>query len=192
MSTPARVVPVTIAREVAKIIADILASEMGLDDQHSLLGDQKWNMPVDKQLFVVVYDQAAPALGAANYLDTDETSSTFGKEIQQSAVLHDVRVEIMSFDNDARLRKEEVGLALASFRAQQMSEQYGIQIGRAQSPVNASETEVTGRLQKYVIHVNVTALHMKVKTPPTADYFNKFNDATVDGTANAPAIVNQQ
>lgn len=185
------VIPSTLARDVAKIVADILGDEMTLDQEHCLLGNQKWDIPADQELFLVVFDQAAPAIGAANYLDTDEASATFGKEIQQSTVLHDVRVEMMSFDASARLRKEEPGLALASIFAQQQAEKYGIQIGRAQTPVDASETELTGRLQKFVMHVNVTALHMKVKTPPTADYFNKFNGATVDGTIKPPKITDQ-
>lgn len=189
--SPARVIPGTIEREVSKIIADVLQAEMELDDAHCLLGDQKWDIPADKQLFVAVFDQTSPPIGAANYLDTDETSDTFGKEIQQSTTLHDVRIEIMSFDADARLRKEEIGLALNSIFAQQSAEKYGIQIGRAQSPVNASETEITGRMQKFVIHLNITALHQKVKTPPTADYFDKFNGATVAGTIKAPMITDQ-
>lgn len=191
MTATARTIQSTIEREVAKIIADILQAEMVLNDAHCLLGDQKWDIPADKELFVVVFDQSAPPIGAATHLDTDAASSTFGKEVQQSTVLHDVRVEIMSYDADARLRKEEVGLALNSILAQQLSEKYGIQIGRAQSPVNASETEVTGRLQKFVVHVNVTALHQKAKTPPGAGYYDKFNGATVDGSAKTPEVATQ-
>lgn len=190
--SPARAIPTTIAREVAKIVADLLASEMGLDEQHCLLGDQKWDIPADKQLFVVVFDQAAAPIGAASYLETNPASINVDKEIQQAAVLHDVRVEIMSFDADARLRKEEVGLALGGIASQQAGEQYGLQIGRAQPPVNASETEVSGRLQRFVIHVNVTALHQKVKTPPGYGYFDKFNGATEAGTIDSPSITDQQ
>lgn len=181
----------TMEREVAKIIADILQEDMVLDDAHCLLGEQKWDIPADKALFLVVFDQTAPPFGGASYLDTEDGSSTLGKEIQESAVMHDVRIEIMSFDNDARTRKEEIGMALAGLRAQQLAEQYRIQIGRAQPPVSASETEVAGRLQRYVIHVNVTSLHRKVKEPPKADYFDKFNLATVDGTAKPPKITDQ-
>lgn len=181
----------TIAREVSKIIADILGEELVLDPEHCLLGDQKWDIPADKKLFVVVFEQAGPPFGAATYLDTDEASSTFGKEIQQSSVLHDCRIEIMSFDGEARARKEEPGLALAGLLAQQRAAEFGIQIGRAQSTVNASDAEVTGRLQRFVIHANVTALHQKVKEPPKADYFDKFNGATAPGIAK-PKVTDQQ
>lgn len=165
----------TLEREVAKVVADILQEELALDTEHCLLGEQKWDIPADQQLFVVVFDQTAPPIAGTAYMDTDETSPSFGKEVQESTVMHDVRVEIMSFDQSARVRKEEVGMALGGLLAQQMSERYRLQIGRAQTPVSASETEVAGRLQRYVTHVNVTALHRKVKDLPKSDYYNKFN-----------------
>lgn len=178
----------TIAREVAKVIADVLGAEMALDQAHCLLGDQKWNIPADKALFVVVFDQGGPTVGASNFLDTDATSDTYGLEVQQSSVLHDIRIELMSYDSEARIRKEEPGLALSSIAAQQAEGLYLVQIGRAQTPVDASETEVSGRLLKFVTHVNVTALHQKVKTPPGSGYFDKFNGATADGSANPPEV----
>lgn len=182
----------TLEREVAKIVADIIMAELELDAQHCLLGDQKWDIPADNNLFAVVFAQAGAPFGGTSFLDTDETSSTFGKEVQQASVMHDVRIEIMSFDNSARVRAQEVGMALASFFAQQQSELYRVQIGRAQPAVNASETEVAGRLQKFVVHVNVTALHQKVKTP-AADYFDKFNvrDGYADAV-NPPQVSDQQ
>lgn len=179
------------AREVSKIVMDILQEEMELDAEHCLLGNQKWDIPADKKLFVVVFDQTPRPFGAANFLDTDASSSTVNQEIQQLATLHDVRVEIMSFSDEARLRKEEVVLALASFYSQQLQGQHLVQIGRAQQPVDASETEVTGRLFKYVAHVNVTALHQKIKAPPGAGYYDKFNGAVVDGTTLPPAVQTQ-
>lgn len=182
----------TLEREVAKIVADLLASEMGLDEAHCLLGDQAWDIPGDKKLFVVVFDQAGPTIGAADYLDADASSSTYGKEVQQSSVLHDVRVEVMSLKSgEARVRKEEVGLALASIAARQAAGRYRVQIGRAQPPVDASETEVSGRLLKFVVHVNVTALHQKVKDPPAPGFYDKFNGATVDGSAKTPEVSTQ-
>lgn len=185
-------IPTTIEREVSKIVADVLQAEMGLDDAHCLLGNQKWDIPEDKQLFVVVFDQTPVPVGSTKYLDVDPLSKTLGSEVQQITVVHDVRVEIMSLDSgEARQRKEEVTLALNSIYADQLAEKYRIQIAKPQAPVDASETEATARLQKFVTHVNVTALHQKVKDPPKGDYFNKFNGATVDGTAKPPETKTQ-
>ncbi len=179
-------------REVSKVIADILMQEMSLDDAHCLLGDQEWDIPADRRLFVVVFDDAGPVVGACTILDQDPTSATYGQEMQQSTVMHSVRVEIMSFDNEARLRKEEVGLALQSFAAQNAMGQYHIGIGRPQVPVNATATEETGRLFRYVTRVNVTALHQKIMPPSTSGFYDKFNGATVDGTANPPQVNTEQ
>jgi hypothetical protein len=181
----------SLVREVAKLVADVMVAELGLDAAHCLLGDQKWDIPTDKKLFLVVFDDAGPTIGASNFIDTDETSATYLSEIQQSAVMHDVRIEMMSYDNEARVRKEEPGLALASIFSQQLQEQYRVQIGRAQKPVNASDTEVTGRLFKYVTHVNVTALHQKVKAAADTKYDDKFNGALTDGTINPPEVQTQ-
>lgn len=191
MSAAPAAIPGTLQREVAKLAADILVEELGLDAKHCLLGDQKWDIPADKLLFVVVYDDGGPVIGAANFLDTDSDSDTYLKEIQQETILHDVRVEMMSFDSEARVRKEEAGMAFASIFAQQIAGQYRVGIGRAQRAVNASDTETTGRLLKYVTHLNITALHQKVKTPPGAGYDDKFNGAVVDGTINSPEVQTQ-
>ena len=190
--TAPRVIPSTITREPAKFVADVLQEEMDLDDAHCLLGDSEWHIPADKELFVAVFDGGGPVISTVNFLDADATSTTYGKEIQQSTILHDIRIEIMSFDADARLRKEEVGMAMASMFAQQEAERYRMGLGRAQVPVNATDSEPTGRLLKYVTHINVTALHQKVKDPPTGkDYFTKFNGATTAGTANPPQVTSE-
>lgn len=186
-------IPQTIPREVAKVVADILVAEMGLDDAHCLLGNQKWDIPEDKQLFVVVYDKTPVPVGAAKFIDQNQASVTFGQEVQQATVVHDVLIEIMSLDSgEARQRKEEVILALNSFFSDQQAESAGVQIGRAQSPVDASETEATARLQKYVTHVNVTAMHQRIKPLPRWGFFDKFNGATVDGSAKPPQTTTQQ
>lgn len=181
----------TVTREAAKIAVDILMSELDLDAEHCLLGNQKWDIPKDKALFVVVFAQAAPPYGGTSFVDNDSASPSFGKEIQQVTVLHDIRVEIMSFDNSARVRAMEVGMAFASLYAQQLAERYNITIGRTQVPVDASDSEPTGRLQKFVTHTNIGALHQKVKGT-NADYFDKFNGATVDGSAKPPSIAAQE
>lgn len=177
----------TIAREVGKIVMDVLQEEMVLDAEHCLLGNQDWKMPPDQKLFVVIFDGAGPVIGQTTYTDMDPESPTLGLEIQEQAVVHDVRLESFSFDDEARVRKEEIGMALGSYFAQLQESRWRVQIARAQTPVDASDTEVTERLLKYVTHVNVTALHRKVKTNAPAPYYDKFNGASVNGTANIPA-----
>lgn len=180
------------AREVSKVVMDVLQLELGLDADHCLLGNQKWNIPNDKRLFVVVFDTVVGRTGACDFLDTDPASPYVGLETQQLNALHDCRVEMMSFDDEARVRKEEIVLALQSIYAQQLMGKYFMGIGRPQDPVDASETEATARLFKFISHVNVTCLHQKVKAPPGAGYYDEFNGATTPGTILPPALSTQQ
>jgi len=174
-----------ILREPAKIVADLVRAELELDTAHCMVGDQPWEIPSDTKLFVSVHDDGGPIIGVSS--EIDETVSPL-KEIQKSTILHDIRIEIMSLwpGNEARTRKEEVVQALESQRAQDVMDAHNCSIGRVRSLVNASEAEVAGRLIRYTLHVNVTALHVKERLNPP--YYDKFNEATQDGTANPPLI----
>jgi hypothetical protein len=174
-----------ILREPAKVIADILKHEMNLDDAHCFIGDQPWEIPADAKLFVAVHDDGGPVVGVSSEIDT--TSNPL-KEIQKVTIVHDVRIEIMSLwpGNEARTRKEEVGMALESQYAQDVMDARNCSIGRIRALTNASESEVATRLLRYTVHANVTALHVKEKLNPP--YYDKFNGATVDGTANPPEV----
>lgn len=183
-------------RAVDDVVADVLAYEFALDAAHCLLGNMKYKIPPDQQLYVVVFDDMGPPFGVTAFLDQDEASPTFGQEVQQASVLHAVRVEVMGFLTDAgydpaKAAANRLASALGGFYAQQLAGQYRMQVGRAQQPVNASDAEVTGRLVRYVARVNVTALHQTAKNPPGAGYFDKFNGATTDGTANPPEVQSQ-
>lgn len=182
----------TLTRGVDQIVADVVAAELGLDAAHCLCGDQDWDIPPDAKLFVVVFDDDGPVIGEGSFLDVDPASPTFEKEVQTCAKMHRVRVEAMSLSDEAKARKEEIGLALTSQRAQQAMGQYGVSIGRPGQAVNASEAEVTRRLRRFVIAVNVTAVHRKVQAPPAgADFFDKFNGAQADGTALPPSVATE-
>jgi hypothetical protein len=174
-------------REAAKVIADVLQAELDLDEQHCLLGDQKWTMPKDDKLFVAVFDDSPRAIGSANFRNAD------WDEVQQVNTLHDIRIEIMSFGPEARTRKEEVIMALGSERARQTAERWNCQIAPvpASPLINASEAEVSARLLRYVVHFNLTRMHEKVVKSRGVDYFDKFNGATQDGSAKSPEVVTQ-
>ena len=172
----------SILREPSKVVADVLISEMGLDDAHCVLGDQPWPIPPDTALYISVFESGPKIIG----LKTEMDDSNPPREIQSGSGLYDVRIELYSLvpGKEARTRRMEVGMALASFAAQQAMAASSCQISRILEPVDASESEGAGQVFKYVIHVNVTALFQKIKTSML--YFDKFNGATEDGTANPP------
>jgi hypothetical protein len=185
------------ARAVDLVVADVLQYELGLDAAHCVLGNQKYRIPADRKLFVVVFDDMGPSYGQATFLDTNPESPTVGLEVQQSTILHAVRAEVMGYLGDngedvAKAAAPRVAGALNGLYAQQQMGLYRFKIGRAQSPVPATGAEETAELVRYMVRVNVTALHQTVKAPPPgADYFDKFNGATIDGTINPPEVALQ-
>ena len=183
----------TSPREPAKVVLDILQSELGLDNAHCLMGEQKWDIPPDQKLFLVAYDAGGPIISTQTILDISVLPPV---ELQQMVMMHDIRIEIMSYlSPEARARKEEIGLALESFFSRDKQELESCQVSRIQRPVDATASEETGTLWKYVAHVNVTALHTKTKSGAPYLYYSKFNvepgpahDAP-DGTVYPPAEV---
>ena len=175
----------SVLREPGKLVADILISEMGLDDAHCVLGNQPWPIPPDEKLYIAIYESGPKIIGLKTELD--QTTDPM-REIQSGNGLYDVLIEMQSLmpGNEARTRRTEVGMALASMEALRVMEAHSCRISQIQAPVDASDSEPAGRVLKYMIHVNVTASFQKIKTNPP--YFDKFNGATVDETAKSPEV----
>lgn len=181
-----------------ELLQQIMAYEFGLDEFHCLLGNQEYEIPSDQKLFVAIFDNMGPPYGQCTFLDTDETSPTYGLEVQQSTILHTLIIALMAYItddgyDDAKAQAPRVAGALQGFFAQQLMGEAQIQFGRAQAPVNATGAEGVARLVRYDTRLNATVLHQVVKPPPPgADYFDKYNGATVDGTILPPTMTLQQ
>ena len=193
-TTPVGSLPILLPDEIAQ---NILAYEWELDAAHCVLGNMQYKIPSDDKLFVVVFDDMGPSFGQCDFLDTDPTSPTYLLEVQQSTILHAIRVEIMGYikDDGYDVAKEHAALvanAFAGIFAQQLMGQYKLQFGRVQAPVNASAAEGANRLVRYHARTNTTVLHQRAKTPPGAGYDDKFNGATVDGKILPPALSVQE
>ena len=95
------------------------------------------------------------------------------------------QIDVMSADNTARLRKEEILMALASIYAQQLQEIYQMQIARIPTQFNdASAVEGGARMNRYTLTVAVNALYTKEKA---AAYYDTFQspDIRVDTDTEA-------
>lgn len=161
--------PTTIAVEPIKVVRDILKSELGLDEGAIMLAYEKWDIPATEGLYVAL-SYMGPGKIVANVNDFDPVAD---QEIQQVTMVNTVQIDVMSFDGSARVRKEEVAMALASIYSQQQQEKNNMQIGRQPTAfADASNLEVTKMLNRFVTTVSVTSLHVKRKS---AGYFDKFN-----------------
>ena len=103
-----------------------------------------------------------------------------------------IELELMSMapDNSARIRKEEIFLALRSFYALQQSDINLIGIAWNPSPlVDASHVEGTVMLNRFVTVVPVNALHRKVVAAGSFDNFPiELVVAAPGGVQNSVAI----
>lgn len=157
----------TIEREPIKVISDILQQELGLSDGQVMLGYGKWDIPPTPGLYVALVYIGGKAIGSNNYfVGADNT------EHQEIAMRHLIQIDILSFNADARARKEEILMALRSIYSQQQQDKYAFSIARIPSEfVDASTLEETKMLNRFTLTVAVAALHTKVKAAP---YYDKF------------------
>ena len=170
-----------INREPLKVVAQIIQEQLGLDVFHVIDATEKFDIPVDQGLFVVLFDEGPSIISRSNWFDPSTNS-----EVQTHTMLHPIRIEICSFNHEARQRKEEVALALDSIYAQQLMEQYQCQVSSMTGKFqDASAAEPSSFLKRYSTVVNVMAIHGKVQP---VDYFDKFNGATVAQTVNPPEV----
>lgn len=163
-------------REPIKVLADILQAEMGLVEGQIMLGLENWKIPKNEGLYVALFYGTETPVGSNNDFDSDTN-----EEIQTLAMLHNVVIEAMSFDESARLRKEEIVMALNSVFAQDHMDKYLMAINTLpQSFQPIPELEDTKQLNKYRITFAMNALHQKIKP---VQYYDAFPDPSV--TTNA-------
>src|SRR5690348_1212645 len=122
-----------IYREPALIVCDILQSELGLTGDQVMMSNQKFEIPLDG-LFISVSYVGPSKILASN--DAWEDAGAAGlNEIQSLTMTHMIQIDIMSFDNSARMRKEEIQMALHSLFSESLQEQYQMHIAKNIGPI---------------------------------------------------------
>lgn len=158
--------------EPIKVLANILQVEMGLADGTIMLGLENWEIPKTPGLYVALYYGPDTAVGQTNEFDPANNT-----EIQSVAMLHEIAIELLSFNEEARLRKEEVIMALNSVYAQQKLALQLMQINALpQTFLAVPVLEETKQLNKFRISFSMNALHQKIRD---VNYYDQFRNATV-------------
>lgn len=169
-----------IEREPAKIIAEIIQTEMEIGAAFVVLADQKANIPPNHRgLWVSITDMGGVPIGSRNRAVADGQEGTPDgdgmTEIQEVAMNHVIQIDILSFDGTARSRKEEIPMAVGSIFAQGLMEKYRVQIARLNNPfINVTSIEETEGLERYTTEVTLKALHRKTKAAPYYDQFRNL------------------
>ncbi len=163
--------------EYIKVVADIIATEMNLkpsppstaaDVQRVIIYNQNFVLPTYDYMFIVLSEVPGKVMGVqSTFRDTDN------KELQTLIMQREIGIDVMSRNSEARQRKEEVIMALASIYSQQKQEVNGFRIfSYAMSFIDVSENEGAGRINRYRGAIN---LHVRYHKEKTATFYDTFN-----------------
>lgn len=160
--------------EPIKVICDILAKELTLEEDQVWIYNQKWNIPSDTRVYYVVsyVGQRVIANVRKEYVEGDDL-----KEYQSVHSLANMTLNIFSRGSEVREAKDLALMALNSTYSQQMQEAQGFQIARNSFQVtNTSDIEGTAELYRYSISFNIT---YKSETTKTIGYYDTFTKEVI-------------
>lgn len=165
--------PTTTTREFIKVLADIIQTELDLEDEQVMLYNENQKIPEGTGIFIVLaYAGAAKTMANNNEILVDEDTGVV-TENQCINVLENISVDILSRDSSARLRKEEIILAFNSVYSKQQQELYQFKIFvQTINFIDVSELEGSSRLNRYQALFNVMTSYRKSKE---IDYYNQFD-----------------
>lgn len=162
--------------EPLKVIADILQTKLGLKAGRVMLYNQKYNIPKDDKIFIMVGEEDNDVYAAST--NTMYTPDGNGYEERNDVLVRATAViDVLSAGPEARERKHEVIMALNSIYSQQMQELNSLRI--ANLPVgfvNTSDLEASQMLNRFTIKFNI--LYRK-SNKNNVDYYDKFKTEVV-------------
>lgn len=153
------------------LFCDILKHELGLDDNHIYLWDQKLSQPTDAGLYVAVSVNSLKPFGSSNLI----VSSGAGmNQVQAVNVQATLDIDLISRGPEARDRKEDVLFAISSVYSQQQQAANSFLVGRL--PANSrfiNLSNIDGAAIPYRFRVSTNIQYAKTITQP-AQYFDTF------------------
>ena len=157
--------------EPIKVVANILQQQLALKDDQVLLYNQKFDIPADERMYVVLAFLGSKTFATKTEYVNDPLSGSL-VETQTTNRQEIYSVRIRSWSSEARQRNWEISPALKSDFAQQQMEQASMSIGYLPTSMNdISRLEGTKILNEYAL--TIRALVAYSKTAPV-DYFDQF------------------
>lgn len=158
---------------VLGLVCDIIQNQMGLAQGRVYLWDQKINQPTDSGLYVAVSVMRDKVFG--NNKDYDSS----GNCIQSTNIMQTIDIDIISRGPEARDRKEDVLLAIASDYSERQQEANSFQIGvlpAGSQFINLSNVDGAAIPYRFKISFNMQYFYKKTLAVST---FGTFNQPTV-------------
>ena len=166
-------------REPIKIIGDILKNCMSLTDEQIWIYNQDFKIPETSGLFILLqYGDSQNYSSTNEFVPADEGTEGAQETI---AVLNKESyiINVVSKNDEARQRKEEVIMSLNSNYSQDQQGLYQFQIARVtNSFTNVSELEGAGMLNRFALNISLLAHYSK--TIDTVYYDDFTNQIELD------------
>jgi hypothetical protein len=173
--TPATATATILVADPLSLVCDIIQTELALANGRVFLWNQKIFQPTSDGIYVVISVPRVKAIGNNAKPQTTSWASTE----QYLTLMATMDLNVISRDNAALFRKEEVLMTLMSRYSQAQQESNGFHIGRI--PPGAQFTDLSGIdgaaiPYRYHISVNVQYTASKIKAD---DYFDTFQTVAV-------------
>lgn len=167
-----------------QIIVDIIRHEMNLPANQVIIRSQNFKMPNDQKLYVIVGMIDAQVVSAR--LPTirvieDDSLNPVVIETQESQMNEYIQIDILSYTNDAILKKAQIVHALNSIYAKQKQEENFFKIARnTRSFVNSSYAEGGSNLNRFSMTVSCLTWQRQEKEMTGNDYYDQFRTRVDD------------
>jgi len=158
-------------REPIKIIADIIKEGMNLNDTQIWIENQDYKIPETKGLFIIVQHISSNPYSAINKYKENATEDGIEENVSL-LTKEEMRINIMSKNDDARSRKEEVILSLSSYNSQDNQGKYKFKISQIGNFINISNVEGAGVLTRYSLDISVLSRYLLTREVPFYDTFS--------------------
>lgn len=159
--------PIDILRLI--IIEGLSDDECDFDSKRVMIWNNRSVVPRDKDLFIII--EAGASRTFANSTEHESRGDDL-YEIQSISKQEVYNIDIMSRDNSAERRKEEVIMALRSMYSQNQQEERGIMIAKIANLIDISGVEGSARLFRFQCSVTLHASYTKEKVVRHYDTFD--------------------
>ena len=164
-------------REPIKILGDIIKEFMTLVDGQIFIYNQDFKLPESSGLFVVLQYNSSKNYSSTNEFIPAPEGMLGGQEKITTLMKEEYTINVISKNDEARERKEEIIMALNSNLSQDKQGLYQFQIARiSNSFTNVSELEGAGMINRFAINISLLAFYDKLlDTTYYDDFTNQIN-----------------
>lgn len=169
------------------LLRDIVQQDMGIKDDRIFIYGQEYNLPTDRNLFVIIEFKYAKPYSNRNL--TPVVDNVISEE-QNLNAQEFLTIQIFSRSFEALQRRFEPAMALKSIYAQQLQEKYSFKLSWNPQILDLSILEESAMLYRFDLPVIMLTAYQKTKPVTWFDSFTAQVDVN-DGEPDMIVDINQ-